>query len=306
MFIISAVGGFTLIESVTLLAFNLKSTSALYSSSSCIPAITINTMDSHKQSRHVGCISASMMTTTHRHFHSAHCAYRVGRYAALILLSLATPTATHAASQADVATLRAAAQVFLQRQDIAGTKMQIQVSQLDTRLHLTSCAQPLVAEWSPGSRKIGAVMVTVRCPSTEGWSVIVPATIRINQEVLTAAHPLAAGKILESSDVEMRSVDTTNFGSQLLTQPKDAIGKRLTRATSRGEPLRLQVLATPILVRRGSEVILRAHLGDLEVQASGKALADGAEGQRVRVQNVKSLRIVEGWVLADGSVKVSM
>lgn len=237
---------------------------------------------------------------------SSHRAYHVRRYVLLGVLFLANHTAPLAATQANVSTLRAAAEAFLQRQDIAGTKMQVQVAQLDTRLRLNPCTQALETGWSPGSRKIGAVTVTVRCPSAEGWSVIVPANLRLHQEVLTAAHPLRFGKILEAGDVVLRWVDTTDVGSQFLNHPNGAIGKRLTRATGRGEPIHSQALAAPVLVRRGSEVILRARLGELEVQASGKALTDGSEGQRVRVQNVKSLRIVEGWVLADGSVKVSL
>jgi flagella basal body P-ring formation protein FlgA len=65
-------------------------------------------------------------------------------------------------------------------------------------------------------------------------------------------------------------------------------------------------LAPELLVKRGSQVILRAGAGMFEVNVVGKALSDAAEGERVRVKNVKSQRIVEGYVMADGSVQVPM
>ena len=60
-----------------------------------------------------------------------------------------------------------------------------------------------------------------------------------------------------------------------------------------------------VLVRRGQIVTLVAGGGPVEIRTTGKALADGAAGERVRVRNERSNRIVEGVVAEDGTVRVN-
>jgi len=45
--------------------------------------------------------------------------------------------------------------------------------------------------------------------------------------------------------------------------------------------------------------------GGIEVRAPGRALADAAASQRLRVQNLASLKIVEGVAETDSVVRVS-
>jgi flagella basal body P-ring formation protein FlgA len=51
-------------------------------------------------------------------------------------------------------------------------------------------------------------------------------------------------------------------------------------------------------------VTLVAHAAGFEVRAPGKAMADASANQRVRVQNLNSLKIVEGLADNDGTVRV--
>jgi flagella basal body P-ring formation protein FlgA len=53
-------------------------------------------------------------------------------------------------------------------------------------------------------------------------------------------------------------------------------------------------------------VTLVGRNGSFEVRAQGKALADAGAGERVRVENLSSRRVVEGQVRADGSVLVAV
>ena len=58
-------------------------------------------------------------------------------------------------------------------------------------------------------------------------------------------------------------------------------------------------------VKRGQEVTLLASAGGIQVRMAGRALADGREGARLRVQNLSSQAVVEGVVETDGVVRVS-
>lgn len=218
----------------------------------------------------------------------------------------ATTTTETPGATVDAAAVRAAALTFLQRQEFAGGDAEVTVAELDARLRLAPCNQPLAAHWAPGSRKIGAVTVAVRCTTSGGWSVMVQGSVRVRLSVVTAARAVLPGTVLGKDDVTVAAMDITDRTNQFLTKTDDALGKRVARALAPGEMVNPSALTNPVLVRRGAEVIVRARTGELEIQASGKALSDGAVGQRVRVQNVTSLRIVEGWVMADGSVSISM
>ena len=63
-------------------------------------------------------------------------------------------------------------------------------------------------------------------------------------------------------------------------------------------------VAAPKLVRRGQSVTLALRSGALTITAQGRALADGKEGDLVRVTTSPS-RIVDGLVEASGSVRVA-
>lgn len=51
--------------------------------------------------------------------------------------------------------------------------------------------------------------------------------------------------------------------------------------------------------------MLTAALAGIEVRAPGKALADATADQRVRVQNLHSLKVIEGIAESPGVVRVS-
>jgi len=51
-------------------------------------------------------------------------------------------------------------------------------------------------------------------------------------------------------------------------------------------------------------VTLRAQTNALQIRVAGKALMDGALGQRIRVQNTASGRVVEGLVRSAELVEV--
>jgi flagella basal body P-ring formation protein FlgA len=63
-------------------------------------------------------------------------------------------------------------------------------------------------------------------------------------------------------------------------------------------------LVQPRAVRRGQRVVIEAVRGAMQVNGSGEALADGMPGERIKVRNVGSGRVVEATVRPDGRVRV--
>jgi flagella basal body P-ring formation protein FlgA len=79
----------------------------------------------------------------------------------------------------------------------------------------------------------------------------------------------------------------------------------MRRARPVGSVLALSDLQPDPLIRRGSQVELLARLDGIEVRSSGRALGDGGAGERVRVQNETSMKVVEGIVDGENRVRVT-
>jgi len=78
----------------------------------------------------------------------------------------------------------------------------------------------------------------------------------------------------------------------------------LKRPLAQGSLLRYGHVARPRLITRGQSVTLVAGASGVEVRMQGKAMASGAEGDRLIVTNISSGRRIEGVVLKDGSVRI--
>jgi flagella basal body P-ring formation protein FlgA len=78
----------------------------------------------------------------------------------------------------------------------------------------------------------------------------------------------------------------------------------LIRPLAAATPLLRAQLAPDPIVQKGEAVTLVARQGGMEIRAPGRALADAAPGGRLRVQNVNSLKVVEGRADSSGVVTV--
>jgi flagella basal body P-ring formation protein FlgA len=72
-----------------------------------------------------------------------------------------------------------------------------------------------------------------------------------------------------------------------------------------GTAVTADALAAALLIHRGQTVTLAANAGGIEVRAPGRALADASARQRVRVQNLDSLKVIEGIAETEGVVRVT-
>lgn len=211
-----------------------------------------------------------------------------------------------AAEPLDPEVLRTTAGDFLtaQARALHGERAVVNVGRLDPRLRLESCDQPLEAFLPPSGRTLGNTVVGVRCPGTQGWTIYVPAEVGALVPVVVSARPLGRGDLLGAGDLTLAERDLSELPPGYLPTLPEAVGKRMRRPVTAGMPLTGTMLEAPVLVQRGQQVTVLAETGGVSVRIAGKALGNGAEGDRVRVQNTTSSRIVEGTVTATGIVRV--
>lgn len=185
-------------------------------------------------------------------------------------------------------------------------KPEINVGKLDSRLKLKKCNKHLQAFSPKGSRELGNTTVGVKCTGSKPWSLHVPVTISIYKNVLVAARPLQKGTILTEADFKLAKHDLASLSYGYFEDPKAEIGMKLKRRTLAGTVLTPAMLKKPQLITRGQKVTITALSGRMEVRMSGKALGNGAIGDRIKVMNLKSRKKLEGVVTSAGEVEVSI
>jgi flagella basal body P-ring formation protein FlgA len=108
--------------------------------------------------------------------------------------------------------------------------------------------------------------------------------------------------VLRAEDLELRSARSSRGGG--LTDPGQAVGKRLLRNLSAGSPLAAADVEAVPMVERGDLVKLVARVGAVTATATGRALEAAAPQEVLRVENLTSRRVVQGIVREAGVVEV--
>lgn len=211
---------------------------------------------------------------------------------------LLLPLSAGATSHAQVTKLVTA---FIQQQTASMSgKVSYQVDKLDPRIVLSPCAR-LEAFLPAGSQLIGKTSVGVRCTDKNGWSILVPAVIRINQKLLTSARQLPPGHVLQAQDIATQSVEISRATG--FTDPAQVTGKVLRYGIAAGQILRDDMLRQPYSVTQGQVVQISVHGTGFSVRNEGVALNNASEGQTVQVR-VASGRVISG-TARNGTVEAS-
>jgi len=185
-------------------------------------------------------------------------------------------------------------------------RYEIEVNQLDPRMHMPMCDKELTATLESPATPIGRVTVKVRCDSSSPWTVFVPAQVRLFRDVVTTTRPLKRAGIIEPGDVMLRERDISLINQGYFTALDQAIGQKLTRPTVADQVLTLVHLEQAEVISKGDQVVITARSGTLSVRMPGEALSNGGLREQIRVKNLNSNRVIKAQVIAPGQVEVAM
>jgi len=193
----------------------------------------------------------------------------------------------------------------MQFANITSENIQISAKQLDSRLRLPLCKTSLQAYLPHNANTYNITSIGVRCNSNKPWSIYVPIVIKIYREIAISNQSVPRGKILTSADFHMERIEINRISGAYVTNPEEIIGKQLSRSIQAGRPVLSTMVAKPLVTRRGDSVTILAKSRTYEVRVVGKALMDGAIGDRIKVKNLRSKKIVEGIIAASGMILVN-
>ena len=227
------------------------------------------------------------------------CALLFGVFAARVLAQDAT-------GLQPLPAVRQAAERALRRAiDPALTGVELTATALDARLRLPACGAALETHVQPPRGNQYRVPVRVACAQGATWSLNVPVEIRREQQVLVLKRAVARGETLGAGDVVAQKRVLAGLASPFVARVEELSGRPTRRSLPEGTAVTAEALAPALLIHRGQNVTLTASAGGFEVRAPGRAMSDAGARQRLRVQNLDSLKIVEGVAESDSVVRVN-
>jgi flagella basal body P-ring formation protein FlgA len=175
---------------------------------------------------------------------------------------------------------------------------------VDEQLRMPACGAPLAALVQ--SQNSAGLTASISCAAPTPWSVYVPVQVSRRAEVLVLTRPLQAGEPVTADALSRQVRDVSELPYGYVGVADKAVGQSARRSLPAGTALAPSDLAAPRLVRRGQPVTLVSRVGRLSVRADGQALADGAAGDYIAVQNVNTRRQVRGRIRSGQEVEVDL
>lgn len=229
---------------------------------------------------------------------------------AVLLLSAAVATAQVASdvyqplSDGHSQMTAAARQAIEQAFDSGTHRIEIELPPADPRLQIPVCALPLETTMSRHNGQGGRVSVKVDCRDAAPWSRHVAAQVRVFREAVVATRSIARGTMISAADIALREVDVSTIRGQILESADAVLGMELRRPSSMGDVLSMDMLITPLMVKRGDTVVVTAERSGVVIRQQGVALQDGEAGKQIQIRNARSDRVIHAVVTGPGEVKV--
>ncbi len=133
----------------------------------------------------------------------------------------------------------------------------------------------------------------------------VKAEMRVYDQVVVAARPLARQEMLSAKDLRLERREVPSRGGQPFTRLDDVIGKQSTRAIQGDDVITASAIDRPTLLKRGSPITLVFDSGSLRVETQGVAEEGGKIGDLIQVKNPASGKMLRAVVLDGRSVRVN-
>ena len=200
--------------------------------------------------------------------------------------------------------IEAAVTSYITQQYERAGDVEYRISHLDPRLRLPACGTGLQVNKASGSHNGDTLSLEVRCDSEKPWRLTVPVVVTRYAEVVVAVNAIERGAVVSQADVQLERQRIPAGRSGFYTDVKSVVGRVTRQSITGGQAILARNTRAQTLVHRGQGVVLHTALGNITVRARGKALQDGAAGERIRILNLSSERVVSGVVDGSGEVIV--
>jgi flagella basal body P-ring formation protein FlgA len=138
----------------------------------------------------------------------------------------------------------------------------------------------------------------------EALKVHAPATIEVWSDVVLTVKPLGKYQPIEADDIIVKKMNLARVPANVVVRADQVLGLRARHSIAANCLLRNDQIESLPVIRRGDVVQMIAESDVLKVAAKGMAKENGAVGERIRVMNLRSRKIIYAQVLNEQTVQV--
>ncbi len=124
-------------------------------------------------------------------------------------------------------------------------------------------------------------------------------------EIPVLRRAVRRGEVITEDDVAWVEMRADRVSPTTVTDGADLIGYTPRRTLRAGRPIRSTEVHVPLAVHKGANVVMTYRTPYMTLTAAGRALADGAVGETVRVLNTQSNTVIEARVTSSNVVTVT-
>ena len=176
------------------------------------------------------------------------------------------------------------------------------LSHLDHRLKLENCpTQPIV---QPQESLYHSNRFTLRiiCQGGNSWIQYIAVQVKRWSTIVISKMPIAKQTVLDGSMIDMKETNLAQISGSYFQNSMDVIGKVAKQPIGAHQAILNHHLELAVLIRKNQTVMIVAGSGTIKVKTGGIALENGKKGQRIKVKNSKSQRVIEATILDANTV----
>jgi len=185
-------------------------------------------------------------------------------------------------------------------------EIKTRINPLDRRLRLIKCDVPLSVSSTSNINQSAKVSVGVKCSGSKPWSLYVAVNIKKMASLYVTTGPLSRGESINEDNIQQVKRDINKLRNGFYTDKHQILGMIAKRSIRPGTIISSKHLTPPMIIKKGEAVDIIAKTSSLTIRMGGKAMSDGAKGQKIRVKNNSSKKIINAIVLNHGLVKVRL
>lgn len=157
----------------------------------------------------------------------------------------------------------------------------------------------------PYKKDMGNFLLNIKSSLGDTQKVVVNARVEEWKDIPVANRQIYKGEVVEEDDFIMARMNIANLPKESFDMKKEVIGKEATRNISKGDIFSNKSLVTPPIIKTGDKIKIEYKTALLTAVATGVALEDGGASQKIKIKNDSSNKILEGFVVNEGLVRVN-
>ena len=190
----------------------------------------------------------------------------------------------------------------------AGENIDLELSNRNLLVHIDSGLPPTVEVIhiaTEARRGKFSAIVAIPAGDPQARRITVVGQIFSMVEVPVPARALRPGSAIRQRDIKWQRVRADHVQNDIVTDPKEFVGREAKRPLSADTMVRRSELRVPIAVTKGMLVTMIFRTPSMVLTATGRALEAGSTGDFITVRNSQTGATVDARILGPNRVEVA-